>query len=94
MTNTNEVGKTEVMADSIPLSPVTLPTSIRLQLCKVVARGQKSSWYDGYKIANDALSNWLTMHLGLNTDDNWHMLSGGAFTVNFDWRIQKWVVRA
>ena len=93
-TNTNEVGKWDAMADSIPVSNVIVTPHIRMQLCKVIARGQKSSWLDGYKIANDALSAWLTQSLGLNTSDNSWQLSGGAFTVDFDWRIQKWVVRA
>lgn len=93
-TNVNEVSKWDAMADSIPMSEVTIPASIREQLMKVIARGQKSSWLDGYKIANDALSAWLTQNLGLNTSDNSWQFSGGAFTVDFDWRIQKWVVRA
>lgn len=93
-TNTNEVSKLDVIADSIPMSQTAIPTHIRLQLQKVIARGQKSSWLDGYKIANDALSAWLAVALGLNTSDNSWQLSGGAFSVDFDWRIQKWVVRA
>ena len=93
-TNTNEVSKWDAMADSIPMSQTVIPTHIRLQLQKVIARGQKSSWLDDYKIANNALSAWLTQNLGLNTSDNSWQLSGGAFTVDFDWRIQAWVVRA
>lgn len=93
-TNTNEVSKWDAMADSIPMSKVAIPASIRAQLMKIVSSGQKSSWLDGYKIANNSLSAWLTQNLGLNTSDNSWQLSGGAFTVDFDWRIQKWVVRA
>ena len=94
MTSTNEVGKFDAMCDSIPLSPVTLPNWVRQSLMAVIRKGNQALFYDGMYVCNDErLNNWLTRHLGLNTSDNWHVLSGGAFTVTFDWRPQVWVIR-